>query len=879
MLTLGHLRCMNAAHPMGIDVPPYFSWELRSERQDTVQIAYALRVFCEDTPIWDSGIVQSPQDAYVPYGGPALQGRRVYTWCVTVWDNHGGEAAAEGIFETGILEQSEWQAKWVASPFPVGKRGKKHGQQPPAVLFCRNFTLTGEVRSARLYATCHGIYHAYVNGENVDTGAFAPEFTAYRDFLMYQSYDVTQQLRPGENNICLYVGDGWLLGANTQQPDFPRKRHAVFFQLMLTLTDGREEIIASDETVQASNCGPVRYSDLFQGECYDARQHSIELLRTARWRHGVVKTESLHNLCAQLGEGVGVVRRFPVRELIHSPRGEWILDFGQNMAGRLRMKLDYPAGTEVHLAHCEVLDPDGNYYSRVGVGEQILQTDVVICDGREFVYEPLFTFHGFRYVRVSGIGQPDPACFEAIALSTDKENLGTFQCSNEKLNRLVENTRWSQYSNMLSIPTDCPQREKAGWTGDVGVYATTALLSEDVTMMYTRWLRSLALQQNRAGHVPYVVPKTQTYLLAERLLSALGGQPRDVSSAGWGDACILTPWAMYQVTGNALILRRQYPCMKKWVDSVLERARKKKPRGCKRPAELEQYLWDTGFHYGEWLIPSQSTDSDVWKLVSATKISAAYVAPIYGWISTDLLARIAGILGNTEDEKLYREKAGAIRNAIMTGLLNEQGDPPADLMGAYAMFLYYDLVPKAHAEKFKEKLVQSVVSNDYRLDTGFLTTPILLDTLCRIGRMDLAYRLLYQRQCPSWLFEVDMGATTMWETWYAYTPDGQPADLSFNHYAFGCVADWIYRTIGGIRAEAPGFSKVLIRPEPDESLLWAQRSYHCVHGEIRTHWEKKDGSFTLTVTIPCNSAARVILPDGSTHTVGSGTYTYTCPLR
>lgn len=874
-----HLRCLNMECPLGIDTVPYFSWELQNDQPNTMQTAYELCVLCKEKIVWNSGRVESSQDAYVPYTGPKLKSRTVYTWKVTVWDNHGNEAAAEADFETGILDKTEWKAQWVESPFPAKKRGKKHGEQPPAVLFCKNFYLSGAVHSARLYATCYGIYHAYVNGQKVDTGEFAPDFTAYKDFLMYQTYDVTKVLQEGENHLAMYVGDGWLLGSNTQQPDFKRKQHAVFFQLMVTYADGREEGIVSDEQVQASNQGPVRYSDLFQGECFDARQGGEDWLQPAGMQAAVVKDYTLDNLCAQLGEGVGVVRRFPVREMTRSPKGEWILDFGQNMAGRLRIKLNQPVGTHVKLEHCEVLDPDGNYISNVGVGEQIVQTDVAICNGKEFIYEPLFTFHGFRYVRVSGIAEPNPENFEAVALSTQKEDLGLFHCSNEKLNRLIENTRWSQYSNMLSIPTDCPQREKAGWTGDVGVYATTAMLGEDVTMMYTRWLRSLALQQNKDGHVPYVVPKTDTYLLAERLLSTLGGRPSDVSSAGWGDACILAPWAMYQITGNTIILQQQYNCMKKWVESILERARKKKPRGCKRPKEKEQYLWDTGFHYGEWLIPSQSTDSAVWKLVSSTKISASYVAPIYGWISTDLLAQIAGILGKMEDQKKYQEKAEAIKDAIMTTLLDEQGNPPADLMGAYAMFLYYDLLPTRYVDRFKEKLVESVVRNGYRLDTGFLTTPILLDTLCKIGRMDLAYRLLYQEQCPSWLFEVKMGATTMWETWYAYTEDGKPADLSFNHYAFGCVADWIYRTIGGVRPKAPGFSEIQIKPEPDESLQWAEREYRCTHGKIVSSWKKENGEFILTVTIPCNTKAEIVMPDGSVYTVGSGTYYYTCPLN
>lgn len=872
-MKLSRLRCLNMESPMGIDVVPYFSWQMRSEKENTSQIGYQLIVSSGEDLIWDSRRMECAQDAYVLYSGPALRSRTVYRWEVTVWDNHGETDTASACFETGLLDRSEWIAKWVETPFPVKKRSKKWGGQTPAVLFQKSFSLQEKPVSARLYATCHGIYHAKLNGTCIDTGAFAPEFTAYKDCLMAQTYDVTDELHTGENLLSLYVGDGWMLGANTQQPNFKQTRHAVLFQLSLRYADGREEWVCSDERVLATDEGPVRFSDLFQGECYDARRQNAKVKTPA-----VVKSYPMDNLCMQLGEGVCVLRRFPVQKLIHAPNGDWILDFGQNMAGRVRMRVHQSTGTEIKLEHCEVLDKEGNYISKVGVGTPVLQTDVVICDGSEFVYEPLFTFHGFRYIRVSGIGKPDPADFEAAALSTKKEQLGSFRCSDERLNRLIENTRWSQYSNMLSIPTDCPQREKAGWTGDVGVYATAAQLNEDVTLLFTRWLKSVSLQQDRHGQIPFVVPRTMTYRTAERLLCTLGGHPTDISSAGWGDACVLTPWAMYQITGNQVILKEQYHTMKRWVDSILERAEKRHPRGCKRPKEQERLLWDTGFHYGEWLIPSQSTDSSVWKLVKACKDSASYVAPIYGWISTDLLAKTAEVLGKPADAAFYREKADAIKKAIMTSLLDDKGDPPVDLMGAYAMFLYYDLVPEKYLPAFREKLCTCIEKNGFHLDTGFLTTPILLDTLCQIGRRDLAYRLLYQEGCPSWLFEVKMGATTMWETWYAYNENGEPADLSFNHYAFGCVSDWIYRTIGGIRTYAPGFSEILIQPEPDESLTWGERSYCCPHGEIRCRWEKSGERFTLTAVIPCNTRAAIILPDGSHREVGSGSYSFSCSL-
>ena len=388
------------------------------------------------------------------------------------------------------------------------------------------------------------------------------------------------------------------------------------------------EVICSDEKVKVAY-GPVRSSDLYAGECFDANEIQegwdtadfakaevfvkkgwLRKPETDQWQCAEQAEYDLSNLHAQLGEPVVRVMKLPVKEVLHSPKGETILDFGQIIAGRLEMHVNAPKGTVITLEHCEVLDQEGNYFNNImgagGVGKGCDQKDEYISDGRERVYEPAFTFHGFRYVRVSGLDAVNPEDFQAVVLSTKKRDLGTFVTSDERINRLYENTRWSQRSNMMSIPTDCPQREKAGWTGDMLVYSKTAMLNEDCTVFFTRWLDNVACDQDEYGIVPMVVPNVGSYAKMGKMMNMMFGGKGKGTSAGWGDAAVMVPYQMYQVTGNTVILERQYDCMKKWCDYVINQAKTRAPKGCTRPAEIEEYLWDTGFHYGEWLIPSQN---------------------------------------------------------------------------------------------------------------------------------------------------------------------------------------------------------------------------------------------------------------------------------
>lgn len=890
-----NLKVLHMEHPLGIEGTPYFSWILESDEKGTLQKNYRLTVQDENgKSCMDTGIMENGKSIYHSYSGTKLESRTRYRWEVCVTDNHGKQARAASWFETALLNEEDWTAQWAKSPMHSIKREAGFGNQPPATMFRQSFTLKSKPVKARLYATCHGIYQAYINGVETDGRRFAPEHTTYEKYLCYQTYDVTGLCRRGSNAVALYVGDGWYMGSHTL-PDTKKNdfTHAVLFQLEVDYQDGSRETVCSGAGTKASY-GPVLSSDLFAGERYDASKEQTGWNEAgfddSSWAACETGNYGYGNLKAQLGEPVVAVRELPVVKVLHSPKGETILDFGQNMAGRVRMKVNAPAGTVITLEHCEVLDKEGNYFNNImsagGVGEGCDQKDEYISSGEPAIYEPLFTYHGFRYVRVTGV-EVRAEDFTAVVLTSKKEDLGTFLTSDSRLNRLYKNIRWSQTSNMLSIPTDCPQREKAGWTGDMLVYAGTAMLNEDCNAFFSRWLCNMSMEQDCYGIIPMVVPLVGSYPAMGRRMHMMYGVEGNGTSSGWGDAAVAVPYAMYRIMGDIEILRQQYGCMRRWVDYIIRQAAAGKPENSTLPDEIERYLWDTGYHYGEWLVPSQNKNGlDVKNMKTIMEMSASYTAPIFGWNSVRTFSEIAEILSEGSDDnvlyaadaKKYREIADKMKNAIQKGVIREDGSMPADLMGAYVLPVYFDLVPEQHRETFARNLVASLEKNNMCMDTGFLATPYLLDSLCKIGREDLAYTLLWQDKSPSWLYEVDTGGTTIWENTFGYDEEGNPGHLSFNHYAFGCVAEWMYRRIAGIDAGKAGFKEIIIAPHPDGSIRSCSRTYRTEYGDVSSCWEISETGnkkfFKLKVVIPCNTTATVILPDGQQETVGSGEYDY-----
>jgi len=879
---------VNSQYRPTVDAAPYFSWVLESEKQNVMQTSYRLVVKSGGREFWDSGVVESSRSTFVLYAGAGLEGCRDYIWRVTVCTNSGENACAEGSFETALIAQN-WQARWVRSPRKFGKTKPGFGKQPPAELFRRVFTSKEIPVRARVYATCHGSYLLSINGVRPDDRAMAPEHTQYAKQLCYQTYDITALVQPGENVLGMFVGDGWYNSPNFKPAEKGfRPEHAVLFQILLEYPDGTRQIIGSDAQVRTSP-GPVLSSEMFSGELYDANLEQdgwdCAGFRDENWQNAIVAKTGFDNLTAQYGEPVRPTRKLPVAAMTTSPRGETILDFGQVMAGVVEMRAALPRGLRLELDCFETTDQYGNYYcnildmgkskrARNGPASKREQQIVYISNGKEAVYRPHFTFLGFRYVRVRCAQPVRAEDFCAVVISSDCEELGVFSCSDERLNRLYENTLWSQRSNMVSIPTDCPQREKAGWTGDIQIYASTALLNANVTPFLTRWLQNLTHAQHPNGAVPMVVPFNGMYPKLDVLMGLMGKNHGPMGVAGWGDAACIVPWTMYTVTGNIHVLRNQYDSMKAWCGYVIGTAEKYRGQN-KLPREIDRCLWNTGFHYGEWLIPSQSGNGFD-KTAMKSMASKAYTAPIFGWNSCRIMAETAKLLGNEQDHAYYADAAAKMKLAIQQGVIGKDGSMPTDFMGAYVLILAFDLVPEHLKQNVADRLIRKIEENSDCLDTGFLATPYLLDALCKIGRLDKAYTILLQDRCPSWLYEIKQGATTIWENYTSYKPDGTPLKTSLNHYAFGCVDDWMFRNIGGIAPVEPGFRQFRIEPKPTAQITWARRSYQSEYGRISAEWHTTEEGFRLQVSIPCNTQAAVVLPDGRTEQVGSGEYSFCC---
>ena len=849
-----NLRVNHQETPV-VDVFPEFSWMLESEQRDVVQESYRITVSDGYEIVWDSGIVYSQKQSFIPYQGKPLKSRTQYLWTVQVEDNYKNTAKAQGMFETALLSESEWRAKWIESVLERKESLRyEYGTQPPPVIFKRDFILSKKIKRARLYCTAYGIYRVYINELRPDDREFAPEHTVYRSILYYQTYDVGALLKSGENTLSFYVGDGWYFCPQTKPiAEKYCKKPAILYQLEVEYIDGEWQTIDSDGS-ELSGTGFVIFSDIFRGEKQDNNLpfNPVHPVNVADYGYSNLKAQSM--------PPVRPVKLLPAVKVYISPKGERIVDFGQVICGRARVKLDIPKGKEVIFEYFETPDKDGNYLNTMYAD----QKDIFVSNGTPCEYEALFTFHGFRYIRVTGLDEIEPQDFIAVVLSTEKENVGFFECSDERLNRLYKNIRWSQMGNMMSIPTDCPTREKAGFTGDIQIYAKTAMLNENMTPFLTSWLVNLCAEQFNDGAVPMTVPFTRLYEALTKRVCTEFGDERLTGIAGWSDAAVFVPYSMYMVTGNDLILKACYDASKKWCDYVIKTAEEKRGNN-NLPYEIDRYLFNTGFHFGEWLIPSQKTTGGNFEIC---KQSSVYTAPLFGYKSVKLMGEIAKVLDKEEDALYYSDIAEKMKEAIQKGLIRD-GKMAVGNMGAYVLAIAFDVVPPEHEKAFAEKLVEMIEKNDYCLDTGFLATPYLLHALDKIGRRDISLKLLWQEKAPSWLYQVKKGATTIWEDWNAIAEDGTPKITSYNHYAFGCVDEWIFKAICGIEQKLPGFKHILINPCTNAGLDWCKRSFISEYGEIYVHY-KND---FLEVAIPCNTTATVIWK-GREHDIGSGRYKF-----
>lgn len=741
-----------------------------------------------------------------------------------------------------------------------------------------------KIKSADLYITARGLYEAYINGKPVTDTLLNPGFTSYDSFTEYQSYKVDELLQT-DNCIGIKLADGWYKGKYGLMAFGGNygKETAVLFQIEILYEDDTREVIFSDQTMVSTE-GAEIYSDFLCGEKYDARKE-IEgwncvgtIQNCPDERTGSKDTENSWKPCHILENagyeglvpescpGVKVTECHPVKEILHTPKGETILDFGVNMAGYVEMYVEGEAGTEVTLEHCEVLDENGNFYNST-FGYDRDQKAIYICDGKGGrKYSPSFTFYGFRYVKISGYpSEIEKKNFTAKSISSAIRKTGDFRCSDRMLTKLQENIVRSQKSNFIAVPTDCPQREKAGWTGDVEVYAETAAFNQDVREFLNRWLKCVRADQLDNGEIPIIAPYVEGYKSFQKPL--MGAD----SSSGWGDVIIHLPWMLYQQYDCIEFLQDNFEAMEKWMRFVEKEAEENVPESftveglspeeAKAARERQKYLWNTGFHFGDWLYPSSKDKNGNTEMMGGTFSTAPITATCFYAMDTEIMDKVCKLLGKAEEAEKYSSLNKKIKKAFCDEYIISEGKLAVELQGMYVLALAAGMCRGEEAKSLAKHLNEMIIRNDYCLDAGFMSIKYLMDVLVDYGYYGTAKQVLYQEKCPSWLYEVKNGATTMWETWDAIRPDGKPTPVSYNHYAFGCVGDWMYRTLLGLKRMSPGWKKFKVEPCFKFGLDWAEGFYEGNYGKILFRWEKEDGQVICRLTVPQESTAIVQLPD------------------
>lgn len=834
---------------LGIGRPrPRLSWKTTAPdawRQAGYEIAVE-----RDGGTSDSWRVDSNESVLVAWLADPLKSRERAAVRVRVWGEDGDVSgwSDAGYVEAGLLEPDDWSAQVVGPAWPEDRESDR---QPPLVR--RTFDLDGPVARARLYVTAHGLYEAEINGLRVGNDVLSPGWTVYGSRLRYYTYDVTHLLVAGENAVGAWLADGWYrgrFGFHGGRRNLYGEDIGLIAQLEVSMVDGRLVTIATDARWEAA-VGPISFSELYNGETYDARREiprwSTPGVVGGTWTPVAVGPIDTGTLVAPDGPPVRCTEELLPVEVLSTPSGRPVLDFGQNFAGRLRIRVDGPAGTTVVLRHAEVMQ-DGEIYTRPL--REAAATDTYVLAGGPAVWEPRFTMHGFRYAEVSGWpGEIHPGDVVGLVCHTDMERTGWFETSDALVNRLHENVRWSMRSNFVDIPTDCPQRdERLGWTGDIQVFAPTASFLYDCSGLLISWLQDVAVEQLPDGTVPWYVPVIP------------GDDPWTPIRPGavWGDTAVLTPWDLYTRFGDTNILADQYKSARGWVDLVDRLAG-------------PSHLWNTGFQLGDWLDPAAPPDDPAAASTDKYLVATAYFAR-----SAHRLAETARVLGREGDAQRYAALAAAVRAAFATEYVLDGGRLKSDAQTAYALAIAFDLYPdEASTRLGGKRLAELVREGRDRIATGFAGTPLVTDTLTMTGEIERAYALLLNRACPSWLYTVVSGGTTIWERWDSQLPDGtvNPGGMtSFNHYALGAVADWLHRSVAGIAPAAPGYREILFEPRPGGGLTFAGAEHETPYGRAAIRWEVTDGTCTVQVRVPTGTTAHVVLPDGTTSHVGPGTH-------
>ncbi len=834
-------RVENLTQPLSVDVKPRFGWKILSEDRGILQEACEIKVAESSDNLyanklyWTSGKVTSSASQWVEYAGKELQSGRKYWWQVRVWDNRGNVSdwSEPAFWRMGLLGESDWKAGWITVSDP-------EDSTQPSPMFRREFGLTRQVRSAMLYITAHGLYEAKINGKRVGDAFLTPGWTAYQKRLQYQAFDVTSLLNADKNALAVTLGSGWWRGniGFSGQRNFYGKDVSLLCMLVLEFADGSTATISTDSGWKYTTDGPVRSSEVYHGETYNS---GMEIpgwdkpgFDDRNWKPVKVVPDGKDKLVATANEYIKKHEVFSNPKIFRTPAGELVADFGQNLVGWAMLTASGKKGDTIKLQFAEVLDKNGNFYIENLRGAQC--TDRWILSGQAGEhFEPHFTFHGFRYVKIDGYpGILTPGDISAVALYSDMKPAGTFTCSDSLVNQLQHNIQWGQRGNFLDVPTDCPQRdERLGWTGDAQAFSRTAMFNFDVHNFFTKWLKDVAADQNPDGSVPFVVP------------NVLGAGAS--ASTGWADVSNIIPWNAWLAYGDKRILEDQYPSMKAWVEYMRSKS--------------VNNLWNTGFHFGDWLFYRPEDDNDGRSAVTDKYL----IAQCFYAHSTQLLINAAAVLGKNSEADEYRKLLEGIKFAFMNEYVTPNGRIASPTQTAYVLALQFDMLPEYQRPGIAQKLAENIKSYGTHLTTGFLGTPHLCHVLTRFGYNDLAYELLNQKAYPSWLYPVTKGATTIWERWDGIKPNGdfQSAGMnSFNHYAYGAIGDWMYRIMAGLDtdAAAPGYKSIRIKPYPGGGFSHAEAVLQTPYGRAASSWKIKNGKLSFRTEIPANTSATIYIP-------------------
>jgi alpha-L-rhamnosidase len=820
------------------------SWiteETTSKRQQAAQVIVARNLELNDI-IYDSGKSNELSSLAVKLPITLTPYTRYY-WTVRVWGDAGDEAVSEvNWFETGKREDA-WKARWITTEW-------EDTNIHPYIR--KSFTIKGAIKSARAYVTGMGLYQLELNGVRVGTEYLTPYCNTYDAWVQCQTYDITDHLNEGDNAVGAMLANGWAKGPFGTFGDFNTPychSFALLCELRITMEDGSVQILGTDTDWRCKS-SPILADSIYDGEVYDANLEingwSNAGFNDSDWDHveefdasGLGKVEDRLSLPVVIKETVKPI------ELIHTPAGEWVLDMGQNMVGWLRIRIHEPKGSTIRIQHGEVLQENNFYRDNLRTAKAEF---IYTSDGSERIIEPSFTFFGFRYAKIEGFTEPiNIEDFTGCVVYSDLEETGKIETSDPYVNRLFQNALWGQKGNFLDVPTDCPQRdERMGWTGDTEVFSGTASFNMDTYAFYTKFMRDVYEEQKFCdGMVASVVPTFTQMKSSES--SFVGG-----GACAWGDVATVVPWEVYLHFGDKAILERQYPSMKAWVDWIRKQDQKSGDRK----------LWTVGFHFGDWLALDGPVEGGVMGGTDNGLLASAYYR-----LSTNILAKVASVLGYDEDASFYGKLTEEIKGAIQDEFFSKNGRSTINTQTAHVVALHFDLVEPEVRDRVLKDLQALLKKSRMHLKTGFIGTPYLCRSLSDNGDSDSAYRIFFHEDYPSWLYEVIMGATTVWERWNSILPDGKISGTgmnSLNHYAYGSIVEWMYRNMCGINPleETPGFKKFALKPEVYGKLYHAKATLRSSMGIIESGWYREEnGSLTVKVTVPFNAEAEVYLPD------------------